>query len=186
MSKQLHVSEPLVTDSSGTGTAILGLSTLDSTGEIVDAFDEQGNYIRQIHVNGELISAELFNKWETALETNSANISTLSTQVEDIANEIGTETLNTTAQDLKGAINEVFQSASNGKLAIVTALTGKGINASNTDTFEELAQKITQISTGITSVDGLVIKMEGIKYVLSEDADGNVTATKVKHSRFNE
>ena len=91
VSKQLHVCEPLVTDSSGTGTAILGLSTLDSTGEIVDAFDEQGNYIRQIHVNGELISAELFNKWETALETNSTNISTLSSQFKNIANNFTTE-----------------------------------------------------------------------------------------------
>lgn len=86
--QQLHVCEPLVTDSSGTGTAILGLSTLDSTGEIVDAFDEQGNYIRQIHVNGELISAELFNKWETALDTNSSSIKTLDSQYKDIANLI--------------------------------------------------------------------------------------------------
>ena len=85
VSKQIHVCEPLVTDASETGTAVLGLSTLES-GEIVDAFDEEGNYIRKVHVNGELISAELFNKWEEALETNSSNIKTLDSQFKEIAN----------------------------------------------------------------------------------------------------
>lgn len=56
------------------------------------------------------------------------------------------DTLETDNKTIIGAINEVFQSASNGKLAIVTALTGKGINASNTDTFEQLANKIGTIS----------------------------------------
>ena len=116
VSKQLHVCEPLVTDSSGTGTAILGLSTLDSTGEIVDAFDENGNYIRQIHVNGELISAELFNKWETALETNSTNISQLKenqinlveddTSMEGISDTVY-DSLETSDKTIIGAINEV-------------------------------------------------------------------------------
>lgn len=86
VSKQIHVCEPLVTDASETGTAVLGLSTLES-GEIVDAFDEEGNYIRKVHVNGELISAELFNKWEEALETNSSNIKTLDSQFKDIAKQ---------------------------------------------------------------------------------------------------
>lgn len=90
VSKQIHVCEPLVTDASETGTAVLGLSTLES-GEIVDAFDEEGNYIRKVHVNGELISAELFNKWEEALETNSSNIKTLDSQFKDIANKFTTE-----------------------------------------------------------------------------------------------
>ena len=85
--QQIHVCEPLVADASETGTAVLGLSQLDTTGEIVDAFDENGNYIRKVHVNGEIISAELFNKWETALETNSKNITTLNTQYKDIVHK---------------------------------------------------------------------------------------------------
>ena len=72
--QQLHVCEPLVSNESKTGSAVLGLSQLDTTGEIIDAFDENGNYIRKVHVNGETISAELFNKWETALESNTTNI----------------------------------------------------------------------------------------------------------------
>lgn len=89
--QQIHVCEPLVVDSSEIGTAVLGLSTLKTTGEIVDTFDENGNYIRKIHVNGEIISAELFNKWETALETNTKNIAQVSSQYKDIANNQPTD-----------------------------------------------------------------------------------------------
>lgn len=100
VSKQIHVCEPLVTDASETGTAVLGLSTLES-GEIVDAFDEEGNYIRKVHVNGELISAELFNKWEEALETNSSNIKTLDSQFKDIAKQSITTEERTKLTNLK-------------------------------------------------------------------------------------
>lgn len=114
--QQLHVCEPLVTDASETGTAVLGLSTLETTGEIVDAFDEKGNYIRKVHVNGELISAELFNKWETALETNTTNINQVKenqiTLIEDDTSmegisDIEHDTLNTKDKRIIGAINEV-------------------------------------------------------------------------------
>lgn len=119
VSKQIHVCEPLVTDASETGTAVLGLSTLES-GEIVDAFDEEGNYIRKVHVNGELISAELFNKWEEALETNSSNIKTLDSQfkenqinlIEDDTSMEGIsdsvhDNLTTTNKKIIPAINEI-------------------------------------------------------------------------------
>ena len=114
-----------------------------------------------------------------------------SEQLNNIANELGRNTdgteiaLDTEAQNVREAINEVFQSASNGKQAIANAITGKGIDASNTDTFTQLAEKISQISTGTTSIDGLIITIDGIKYTLSEDAEGNITATKVKHTVTN-
>lgn len=86
--QQLHVCEPLVDITNETGSAVLGLSQLDTTGEIVDAFDENGNYIRKVHVNGEIISAELFNKWETVLDTNTKNIAQVSSQYKDVANRL--------------------------------------------------------------------------------------------------
>ena len=116
VSKQLHVCEPLVGNIGETGSAILGLSQLDTTGEIVDAFDENGNYIRKVHVNGEIISAELFNKWETALETNTKNIVQVKENqinlVEDDTSMEGIsdtthDTLNTNNKTIIGAINEV-------------------------------------------------------------------------------
>ncbi|WP_433617397.1 hypothetical protein [Paenibacillus cellulositrophicus] len=47
-----------------------------------------------------------------------------------------------------GDIESLFQSASSGKTAIASAITGKGVAASGSDTFSTLASKITQISTG--------------------------------------
>ena len=73
VTKQLHVCEPLVSDDAVMGKALLGLSKA-AKGEIKNAFDSEGNYIREIHNNGEVITAGLFNKWEEALETNTKAI----------------------------------------------------------------------------------------------------------------
>lgn len=51
----------------------------------------------------------------------------------------------TNKSNVVSAINEVFQSASNGKGKIATAITGKGVSASGNDTFDVLGSKIGQI-----------------------------------------
>lgn len=72
-------------------------------------------------------------------------------QLDNIANQLGKneddsfKTLETDDKTIIGAINEVFQNASNGKSLIAQAITGKGVDASSTDTFQELADKISQI-----------------------------------------
>lgn len=102
--QQLHVCEPLVDITNKAGSAVLGLSQLDITGEIVDAFDENGNYIRKVHVNGEIISAELFNKWETALETNTKNIAQVSSQYKDITNRLEILPIKNTHQVIQNGV----------------------------------------------------------------------------------
>lgn len=119
--QQLHVCEPLVSDTALMGKAVLGLSTA-ANGEIKNAFDSEGNYIREIHNDGEIISAQLFNKFEEALETNTKAIkagtggggtnapyddSAIKADINAIKTELGTEELTTTAKDVKGAVNEV-------------------------------------------------------------------------------
>lgn len=132
VTKQLHVCEPLVSDTALMGKAVLGLSTA-ANGEIKNAFDSQGNYIREIHNDGEIISASTFNKFEEALETNTkaikagtgsayddtaikADIQTLKTnQVNLVEDETSMEgikdneypTLTTTNKTLIGSINEL-------------------------------------------------------------------------------
>ena len=66
-------------------------------------------------------------------------------RLDKIKTELDTGTLNTTSQDLKGAINEVFQNTSNGKALITQAIAGKGINAASNDTWQELPTKISQL-----------------------------------------
>lgn len=48
---------------------------------------------------------------------------------------------------VKGQSKGLFQSASDGKTKIATAITGKGVNANSSDTFATLANKIGQIQT---------------------------------------
>ena len=73
VTKQLHVCEPLVDNQTIMGRAVLGLSSLAS-GEIKNAFDSEGNYIREIHNDGDILSAQLINKFEEALDSNTKAI----------------------------------------------------------------------------------------------------------------
>ena len=71
--QQLHVCEPLVDNQAIMGRAVLGLSSLAS-GEIKNAFDSEGNYIREVHNDGDILSAQLVNKFEEALDSNTKAI----------------------------------------------------------------------------------------------------------------
>lgn len=77
--QQLHVCEPLVNNQAIMGRAVLGLSSLAS-GEIKNAFDSEGNYIREIHNDGDILSAQLINKFEEALDTNTKASKDLATK----------------------------------------------------------------------------------------------------------
>ncbi|MDR6553844.1 hypothetical protein [Paenibacillus qinlingensis] len=50
--------------------------------------------------------------------------------------------------DLERSVTELFTSVSNGKTAVASAITGKGIPASGSDSFTTLSTKISSISTG--------------------------------------
>lgn len=67
--------------------------------------------------------------------------------IQSTVDALGTEELTTTAKTLKGAINEVFQDVDNGKTLIASAITGKGVTTSNTDTFQTMANNISSISS---------------------------------------
>lgn len=77
--QQLHVCEPLVDNQAIMGRAVLGLSSLAS-GEIKNAFDSEGNYIREIHNDGDILSAQLINKFEEALDSNTKASKDLATK----------------------------------------------------------------------------------------------------------
>jgi hypothetical protein len=55
---------------------------------------------------------------------------------------------NFAATDVEGALTELFTNVSNGKTAVASAITGKGVAASGSDTFTQLSTKINAISTG--------------------------------------
>ena len=101
--------------------------------------------------------------------------------INNIKADLGTAELNTTAKDLKGAINEVFQSASNGKTLIANAITGKGVSTSNTDTFQTMATNINSIQT-VSDASGIIFTLNNKKYKLSKNDKGEYIATLLAYS----
>ena len=64
---------------------------------------------------------------------------------------------NFTSTNVEGALAELFQFVSNGKTLVASAITDKGITTSNTDSFQTMANNITQIEQGTTG-DTLLYK----------------------------
>ena len=75
--------------------------------------------------------------------------------VGDIGNKSNLLTTNKT--NLVSAVNELFTNANNGKTAVSSAVTAKGVAASPTDTFAVLATKIGQINTGKKFAEGTLM-----------------------------
>lgn len=78
------------------------------------------------------------------------NDSNFLTEHQDISNlQSNTDNnLLTTDKTIVGSINELFQSVSNGKELIATAITDKGIETSSNDTFQTMADNISNIESG--------------------------------------
>ena len=56
--------------------------------------------------------------------------------------------------------NELFQSVSNGKTLVASAITDKGVATDATDTFATMADNINQISTGVETYDATAIESD--------------------------
>lgn len=68
-------------------------------------------------------------------------------------------TLKTSAKDtLVKAVNECFQSASDGKIAVANAITGKGVATSADATFATMANNISAIKVGIETSDATALE----------------------------
>ena len=83
------------------------------------------------------------------------NDETLEVEDTKARTEIGdVTTLRTNEKDnLVKAVNECFQSASDGKALIASAITGKGVNTDSGATFAVMAENIKSIETGIGTED---------------------------------
>ena len=140
-------------------------------------------YKKKVWKTGDIMKQEDINNIENGIYEAHQELQNLHNYDDtEIKNIIGSGTLSTLAKDLKGAINEVFQSASNGKTLIAQAITGKGVTTSNTDTFQTMATNISLISGKVT---GKILTLDNKKYTLSEDDNGNITATIIKFSITN-
>ncbi len=190
VSKQLHVCEPLVSDDATMGKAILGLSKL-ATGEIKNAFDSEGNYIREIHKDGDILSASIINKFEEALDTNTKAIKNgtgtsyddteIKTDINTIKTDLGTEELTTTAKTVKGSINEV--AAQYKDLAKKTMTTDERNKLTNLENYDDTSVK-NDIQTQKARIDTFTSLKEGSTTGDAELIDGRVGDDGVVYSNI--
>lgn len=100
-----------------------------------------------------------------------AELENINEQLDNIVNSIGDDVLPTTSQTIKGAIAETFQSVSNGKILIASAITDKGVPTSNTDTFQIMADNIKIIENNTTNQQPIyeTINDQLYRVILNED-----------------
>jgi hypothetical protein len=81
------------------------------------------------------------------------------------------------SDNLQGQIDELFQNVSNGKELIASAITDKGVNASEEETFQSLSEKINQIPVGPpgSNIIGYVNENNDIYVSLTELESGTYT-----------
>ncbi|NFD96355.1 phage tail protein [Clostridium botulinum] len=116
-------------------------------------------------VAGNLLN--LINKNKDSIYTVQDNIDKLDSRLDDITTDIGDVKDNNLPTELKGKnlvdmIKTNFTSASNGKTKVATAITGKGIPASGSDSYDTLSSKIKNIKTGYTQND--LINAENVEF----------------------
>ncbi|NFK78253.1 phage tail protein [Clostridium botulinum] len=93
-------------------------------------------------------SEDIAAKLQMQISENKLRLADITKQIDNIdlsADKVTLNSSNIKSKNVKGALEELFTSASNGKNKIVTAITGKGIVANNTDSFDTLSNKIKQI-----------------------------------------
>lgn len=150
VSNAIEIREPIaIEDGSAVDSNAVNVAkvnrALTTTSAPLEAFDSQGNYIKKTWGDGDPITDAALNKMEAAIDGVNKKIGNNRSQIKEIVSQVGTETLPTTSQTLKGSIRELFQFVSNGKTLIASAITDMGIDASNTDSFEAMANKIRTI-----------------------------------------
>ena len=101
---------------------------------------------------------------ENGLNVNATEVQEINTQLQSKTQEISSinEQLETKAQEIisiNTQIQDLFQSVSNGKSLIASAITDKGVTTSENDTFETMAENILLINTNSVDVD---INTEGL------------------------
>ncbi|MNW59393.1 hypothetical protein D3C74_373060 [compost metagenome] len=72
---------------------------------------------------------------------------------------------------------DLFTSVSDGKTAVAAAITGKGVAASGSDTFPQLATKIGQIETGVKYATGTVTSSSSSRNFLYQNQNVSPLST---------
>lgn len=99
-------------------------------------------------------------------------------ELEGLATEVYVnQSISQASEDLQNQINELFQNVSSGKELIASAITDKGVDASEEETFQSLSEKINQIPVGPpgSNIIGYVNENNDIYVSLTELESGTYT-----------
>ena len=95
--------------------------------------DFEGSNIKDLSITMNKLTQDIQNILNNPQDKRVGNMSLLKTSKKDT---------------LVNSINELFQSASNGKTLVANAITGKGVQSNSNMTFQQLATNISNIKTG--------------------------------------
>lgn len=121
-----------------------------------------------------IISAEMIKD----AEGNTYNLSSMKESVDGMGNTYATKTelssVSSTVSELSSDVQECFQSVSEGKSAIASAITDKGVSTAADATFQQMSENIENIET-VTPVD---LAMRNVKLTFSNFTE-NPVMTKI-------
>ena len=100
--------------------------------------DFEGSNIKDLSITMNKLTQDIQNILNNPQDKRVGNMSLLKTSKKDT---------------LVNSINELFQSASNGKTLVANAITGKGVQSNSNMTFQQLATNISNINTGYSRED---------------------------------
>ena len=93
---------------------------------------------------------------------------------------------NFTSTNVEGALAELFQFASNGKTLIAQAITGRGIDATSNDTWQELATKISQILGSTVKINSLS-KLSDCRFkLISSESNTSYNSTNEANKNYDD
>ena len=146
---------------------ITGLSTIATSGNYEDLTNKPTipNKTSQLTNDSDFVNSTFVtNKIaEAQLGGDSGTIEASGVSISDTGN-------NFTSTNVEGALSELFQSVSNGKSLIASAITDKGVATSNTDTFETMSNNIKLIEGGAAETSSYeTINGQLYRVILNED-----------------
>ncbi|WP_315117815.1 hypothetical protein [uncultured Clostridium sp.] len=118
-------------------------SVNEKTGAVTLAASDVGAVPTGRKINNKPLSTDIA---LSATDIKTSSGITVESQLAQIKTDIGSETLQTTKKNLKGAINEVFQSGVDAKNSVVTALTSSGADVTTDSTWEEISNAIPTVT----------------------------------------